>query len=149
MAGDKSMFMGQYEHMVDDKGRLALPARFRDRLAQGLVVTRGLERCLLVYTAADWSVLAERIATLPLTQSDARAFTRFLFSGAMDAQLDRQGRVVIPGYLREYAGIREDVVIAGANTRLEIWDREAWNQAVGKVEDEGVLIAEHLASLGI
>jgi MraZ protein len=143
------MFMGQYDHTVDDKGRVALPSRFRDRLAEGLVVTRGLERCLLVYTAADWSVLAERIATLPLTQSDARAFTRFLFSGAMDAQLDRQGRVVIPSYLREYAGIREDVVIAGANTRLEIWDREAWTQTVSKVEDEGVLIAEHLASLGI
>ena len=110
------MFMGQYDHTVDDKGRVAIPARFRDRFADGLVVTRGLERCLLIYTAADWAALAERIATLPLTQSDARAFTRFLFSGAMDVQLDRQGRVVIPGYLREYAGIREDVVIAGANT---------------------------------
>ncbi|MHB1130795.1 MAG: division/cell wall cluster transcriptional repressor MraZ [Chloroflexota bacterium] len=143
------MFMGQFDHAVDDKGRVAIPARFRSRFGDGLVVTRGLERCLLVYTAADWAVLAERIAKLPLTQSDARAFTRFLFSGAMDALLDRQGRIVIPTYLREYAAIGEEVVIIGANTRLEIWDRQSWLQTVTKVEEEGALIAENLASLGI
>ncbi|MCL4464713.1 MAG: division/cell wall cluster transcriptional repressor MraZ [Chloroflexi bacterium] len=141
--------MGQYDHTVDDKGRVAIPARFRTYFADGLVVTRGLERCLLVYTASDWASLAERIAKLPLTQSDARAFTRFLFSGAMDVQLDRQGRVVIPGYLREYANVKENVVIIGVNTRLEVWDQQSWQQTVSQAEEESALTAEHLAALGI
>lgn len=143
------MFMGEFDHTVDDKGRVAIPAKFRTRLADGLVMTRGLDRCLFVYTAADWTVLAERIASLPITQSDARAFARLMFSGATDAQLDKQGRVVLPNYLRDYARIQNDVVIIGVNTRIEIWAREAWHETRAKVEEEGEFIAEHLASLGI
>ncbi len=143
------MFMGEFDHTVDEKGRVAIPARFRRRFADGLVMTRGLDRCLFVHTAADWAALAEKIAKLPLTQADARSFARLMFSGATDAQLDRQGRVIIPGYLREYAGIQGDVVIIGVNTRLEIWARDSWAQMRAKVEEEGEFIAEQLASLGI
>ncbi|MHB1417204.1 MAG: division/cell wall cluster transcriptional repressor MraZ [Chloroflexota bacterium] len=143
------MFMGEFDHTVDEKGRLAIPAKFRSRFADGLVMTRGLDRCLFVYTAADWSALADNIAKLPFTQSDARSFVRLMFSGANDAQLDRQGRVVIPSYLREYASIANDVVVIGVNTRLEVWNREKWHQVRTKMEEEGEFIAEHLASLGI
>ena len=141
--------MGRFDHTVDDKGRVAVPAKFRSRFAEGLVVTRGLERCLFVYTAADWGALAEKIAKLPLTHADARNFSRFLFSGAADAELDRQGRIIVPAYLRDYARIQSDVVIIGANTRLEIWARDAWDQTIAKVEEEGEFIAENLTALGI
>jgi MraZ protein len=143
------MFMGEFDHTVDDKGRVAIPAKFRARFADGLVVSRGLDHCLFVHTAADWAAFAEKIAKLPLTQSDARSFSRLMFSGATDTQLDRQGRVVIPSFLREYAHIQEDVVIIGVNTRLEIWDRARWDEARVRFEDEGEFIAEQLASLGI
>lgn len=143
------MFIGEFDHTVDEKGRVAIPARFRSHFAAGLVLTRGLDHCLFVYTAADWASLAEKIAKLPLTQADARAFARLMFSGATDAQLDKQGRAIIPGYLREYARIQSDVVIIGVNTRLEIWSRESWAQMKAKVEEEGEFIAEHLATLGI
>lgn len=143
------MFMGEFDHTVDEKGRVAIPAKFRGSFTDGLVITRGLDRCLWVYTAAEWAELAEKIAKLPLTQADARSFARLMFSGANDVDLDRQGRVVIPAYLREYARIQNDVVIIGVNTRLEIWARESWHQVRAQVEQEGEFIAEHLASLGI
>ncbi|MHB1004027.1 MAG: division/cell wall cluster transcriptional repressor MraZ [Chloroflexota bacterium] len=141
--------MGEFDHSVDDKGRLAIPAKFRERFADGVVVTRGLDHCLFVYTANDWATLADKIAGLPLTQADARAFSRLMFSGATDAQLDKQGRVIVPSYLRDYARIQSDVVIIGVNTRLEIWDRDSWAQTRAKVEEEGEFIAEQLATLGI
>lgn len=143
------MFMGEFDHTVDDKGRVAIPAKFRSRFADGLVLSRGLDRCLFVHTTADWAVFAEKIGKAPLTQADARNFSRFMFSGATDSELDRQGRVIIPSYLRDYAGIQGEVVIIGVNTRLEIWDRARWQEARARVEDEGEFIAEQLASLGI
>jgi MraZ protein len=143
------MFMGEFDHTVDEKGRIAIPAKFRGRFADGLVVTRGLDRCLWVYTAGDWAVLAEKIARLPLTQADARSFTRLMFSGANDLLLDKQGRIVVPTYLREYARLQNDAVVIGVNTRLEIWSRDSWNQTRARVEEEGEFIAEHLATLGI
>jgi MraZ protein len=143
------MFMGEFDHTVDEKGRIAIPAKFRGRFADGLVVTRGLDRCLWVYTAGDWAALAEKIARLPLTQADARSFTRLMFSGANDLLLDKQGRIVVPTYLREYAHLQNDAVVIGVNTRLEIWARDSWNQTRAQVEEEGEFIAEHLATLGI
>ncbi len=141
--------MGEFDHSVDDKGRLAIPAKFRGEFADGLVITRGLERCLFIYTAAYWEALAQRIDSLPLTQARAREFSRLMFSGANDTMLDKQGRLVVPAYLREYASLKSDAVVIGVNTRLEVWDRDSWQQVRDKVEAEGEFIAEQLATLGI
>ncbi|MCL5264189.1 MAG: division/cell wall cluster transcriptional repressor MraZ [Chloroflexi bacterium] len=143
------MFMGEFEHTVDDKGRLAIPAKFRSRFADGLVVTRGLDGCLFVFTVLEWTALADKIAKLPMANPDARSFQRMMFSGATNCQLDQQGRFVLPTFLREKAGISNEAVIIGVNTRLEIWARERWNEMRDKVEEEGTFIAEHLAGLGI
>lgn len=143
------MFFGEYEHSVDEKGRLALPARFRPKLADGLVVTRGLDGCLFVYPIADWTRLAERISELPLTQTNARDFQRLMFSGAVDGQLDGQGRVGLPVYLREYGAIEREAVVIGVNTRIEIWSKARWTDQRAKVEQNSEFIAEQLANLNI
>jgi len=143
------MFMGEFEHSLDEKGRLAIPARFRSRFADGLVITRGLDRCLFVYTLPDWRSLADKLGRLPLTKADARAFSRMLFSGAMECQLDSQGRIVVPSYLRQYAGLSGVAVILGVNNRLEIWDKGSWETTRAMVEEQGGQLAEQLASLGL
>ncbi len=143
------MFMGEFEHTVDDKGRMAIPAKFRSKFAEGLVLTRGLDRCLFVYTASEWAALAEKIARLPLAKADARSFQRMMFSGATDCQLDQQGRIVLPTFLRDYAAIQNEVVIIGVNTRLEVWATDRWHEIRSKVEEESGFIAEQLAELGI
>lgn len=143
------MFMGEFEHSLDEKGRLAIPARFRTRFAEGLVITRGLDHCLFVYTLPEWQSLADRLGKLPLTKSDARAFSRMLFSGAMECQLDSQGRIVVPAYLRQYAGLAGLAVILGVNNRLEIWDKASWEAARAEVELRGGELAEQLTVLGL
>ncbi len=143
------MFLGEYTHTFDSKGRLTIPARFRPQLAQGMVVTRGLDRCLLVYPLAEWEKLADKINRLPLTQKGARTFTRLMYSGAIYCEPDRQGRILIPPYLREYAGIENDSVVIGLYAHLEIWDSARWQEVKKKVEEEGESIAEQLADLGI
>ncbi len=143
------MFMGEFEHTVDEKGRIAIPAKFRSRFADGVVITRGLDGCLFVYTAPEWAALADKIGKLPLAKSDARSFQRMMFSGATDGQLDGQGRIVLPTFLRTYAGIGQDAVIIGVNNRLELWARERWHEMRSKVEEESGFIAEQLAGLGI
>lgn len=143
------MFMGEFEHAVEDNGRMAVPAKFRSAFGEGLVVTRGLDRCLFVFTRGDWERLAERLSQLPLTNAEARSFVRLMFAGATDAELDVQGRFVLPAYLREYADIRQQAVVIGVNTRVELWSRESWHTARAKVEDQADFIAGNLASLGI
>lgn len=123
------MFLGEYTHTTDDKGRLTIPAKFRGELAAGLVVTRGLDRNLMVYPLQGWSELAEQIASQPMGSQDVRSFRRRVFSGAVDLVPDRQGRILLPTYLREFAGLNGEVVIAGMYDYLEIWSAEAW-QAV-------------------
>ena len=118
------MFVGEYRHTIDHKGRIAIPAKFRAKLAAGCVITRGLDYSLFIYTKEEWQKLAEKLSKLPLSQADARAFARLMFSGASDAEIDRQGRIVIPVYLREYAGLKADSVICGLYNRIELWDRE-------------------------
>lgn len=120
------MFLGEHTHTIDDKGRLTIPAKFRGELAAGLVVTRGLDQSLMVYTLSGWEALAEQIARQPLSNQDVREFRRRLFSGAVDLEPDRQGRILLPAYLREFAGIDGEVVIAGMYNYLEIWSIEAW-----------------------
>lgn len=143
------MFIGEYQHNLDEKGRLAIPVKFRVRLAKGAVVTRGLDRCLFVYPAAEWKRLADKLAALPIAQATSRAFARLMLAGAMDCTPDRQGRVVVPEYLREYAGIRKAVAVAGLYNRLEIWDAEAWKQYKSNTERESNSIAEALSTLGV
>lgn len=143
------MFIGQYSHSIDDKGRLALPSKFRDVLAIGAVVTRGLDGSLFVLPLEEWGKLAGSLADLPLGQANARAFARLMLAGAMDIVLDKQGRCIIPDYLREYAGLKKDVVIVGVNTRLELWDAEVWATYVASTEKDAGNIAEQLGAIGL
>jgi MraZ protein len=142
------MFLGEYIHSLDDKGRLTLPAKFRDQLAQGIVVTRGLDGCLFVFTYEDWkrftALLSERLS---FTQKSARDLTRFFFAGAADIIPDRQGRILVPPFLRTYANLDSEVVIIGANTRLELWDTERWQQTLVDVESNAEEVAEQFSNI--
>lgn len=143
------MFIGEYQHNLDEKGRLALPVKFREAFVHGAVVTRGLDHCLFVYSAEEWSKLADKLATLSIAQANTRAFARLMLAGAMDCSLDKQGRAVLPEYLRSYAGIKKAVVVAGLYNRLEIWDEAAWQKYKITTEKESNSIAEALGELGV
>ena len=143
------MFIGEYSHNLDDKGRVAVPVKFRTALKKGAVVTRGLDNCLFVFTNAEWTKLAEKLAALPLSQSNSRAFARLMLAGAMDVEVDKQGRLVVPDYLRQFAHLKKNVVIAGLYNRLEVWDAEAWQSYKQTTEAESGAIAERLAELGV
>ncbi|MEK7614832.1 MAG: division/cell wall cluster transcriptional repressor MraZ [Patescibacteria group bacterium] len=142
------MFIGEYKHNLDDKGRLAIPSKFRDALATGAVVTRGLDTSLFLFPKEEWDKLAEKLASLPLGQSNSRAFARLMLAGAMDVSLDSQGRVVLPEYLREYAGMKKNIILAGLFNRLELWDEEKWEIYKKKVEGDADSVAEKLGELG-
>jgi MraZ protein len=141
------MFIGEFHHTLDDKGRLAIPVKFRADLAAGAVVTRGLDRSLFLYPKSEWETLAAKLATLPLGQADTRAFARLMLAGAMDVEVDKSGRVTIPEYLRTYAGVSKDVVVTGLYNRLEVWDEKAWNEYASKTERDSNDIAERLGSI--
>jgi MraZ protein len=143
------MFLGEFQHLIDSKGRVILPAKFRDELADGLVVTKGLEECLFVYTPAEWAKLEEGIKELPLTNKNARAFKRIFFSSAAKSAPDKQGRVLLPPNLRGYAGLNKDVVVIGAGDWVEIWDKDVWNKYSAEMESSYSDIAEQLDGLGI
>ncbi|MDQ7814917.1 MAG: division/cell wall cluster transcriptional repressor MraZ [Patescibacteria group bacterium] len=140
------MFIGEFHHTLDDKGRLAVPVKFRAELAQGAVVTRGLDRSLFLYPKEEWEKLAAKIAALPLSQADTRAFARLMLAGAMDVDIDKSGRITIPEYLRQYAGLLKDAVVTGLYDRVEIWDEKAWDEYSTKTENTGNDIAERLGS---
>ena len=143
------MFIGEFQHLIDDKGRLAIPAKFRRKLAKGAVVTRGLDNCLFVYPADEWKVLAGKLAALPLSQANSRAFARLMLAGAMDVKLDKQGRVVVPEYLRGFAKLRKETVVTGLFNRLEVWDKTVWEKYKAKAEKNSSEIAERLGELGV
>lgn len=138
------MFIGQFSNKIDDKGRLAIPSKFREELFGGAVVTKGLDGCLFVYTKSEWSSLAERLTTLPLTAANARAFSRHMLAGAMDVEIDKQGRIVLPGYLRQFAHIDTNVIVAGLSNRIEIWDQTTWEAYQLKTEATSEELAEQL-----
>jgi len=142
------MFSGEYEHTIDDKGRLTIPAKFRAKLAEGLFVTRGLDGCLFVLPPDAWEALSEKVASLPLAQGSARLFSRMIYSGT-ECKLDKQGRILLPPPLREHADIESEAVVIGVNSRLEIWSKKRWQELITRMEEESGLIAEQLASLGI
>ena len=141
------MFLGRFSHNLDAKGRLAIPAKFRNELAEGVVVTRGIDRCLSVYPLAAWQTLAEKVSALSISDPDARQFKRMVFAEAMDETLDTQGRIVLPPELRRYAGIDREAVVVGMNTYVEIWEPGRWASLSAAVEDEGASIAQRLADL--
>ena len=143
------MFIGEYSHTLDDKGRVAIPIKFRTTLKKGAVVTRGLDHCLFVYTAAEWGKLAEKLVNLPISQANSRAFARLMLAGAMDIDVDKQGRVMLPDYLREFAHLQKDVVVAGLYNRLEIWDAATWKKYKEQTEAESNEIAERMGELGV
>lgn len=143
------MFIGEYSVSIDDKGRLAIPKKFRDDFAAGMVVTRGLDNCLFVYTAEEWKKLAEKLASLPLAQKNTRAFSRLMLAGASDAEPDKQGRILLPDYLRSFAKVTKKVVVAGLYNRLEIWDAEEWETYKTQTERGSTDIAEQLSALGV
>ena len=144
-----SMFIGEYNYSVDSKGRVAIPAKFRANLASGCVVTRGLDDCLFVYPKDEWEKLATRLSNLPISQKNSRAFGRLMLAGAMELEIDKQGRVVLPKYLREYAGMKNKAVIAGLYNRLEIWSQSKWETYKKQAEESSADIAEQLGELGV
>jgi len=143
------MLLGEYKHNLDTKGRLAVPAKFRGDLTGGAIITRGLDRSLFIFTTSEWENLVQKLTSLPLAQANSRAFVRLMLAGASDVRLDVQGRILIPDYLREYAGLKKQVIIAGLYNRIEVWDAEVWQQYKSKTEAASDEIAEKLGELGI
>ncbi|HHY13262.1 MAG TPA: division/cell wall cluster transcriptional repressor MraZ [Thermoanaerobacterales bacterium] len=143
------MFMGEYNHTVDSKGRLIMPAKFREALNSKFVITKGLDHCLFVYPMDEWEIIERKLKSLPFTQKDARAFVRFFFSGALETVIDKQGRILIPPNLRDFAMIRKEVVIIGVSTRIEIWSQEEWESYRNDAELSYEEIAEKMVELGL
>lgn len=143
------MFIGEYHHAIDEKGRLAVPAKFRAAFARHAVVTRGLDNCLFLFTKKEWEKLATKLAALPIAQANSRAFARLMLAGAMDVELDGQGRVIVPDYLRGYADLGKKVVLAGLYNRLELWSEENWSLYKNNAEKTSGAIAEALGELGV
>ncbi len=142
-------FIGEYSHSIDEKKRLAVPVKFRSSLGRKAVVTRGLDNCLFLFTLKEWTKLAEKISKLPLTQADARGFARVMLAGAMEVNIDRLGRILLPDYLKKYAGLKKKVTVAGLYSRIEIWDNQRWDNYKLKTEKEAGNIAEILKELGV
>ena len=143
------MFLGEYEHSLDDKGRLAIPARFRAGLADGLYLTRGLDRCLVIWPPDAWRAMSDRLNGLSIWQAEARRLQRLFFSGAVNLVPDKLGRVVVPQYLREYAELADDAVVVGVHDRVEIWSKARWDAESGDYASNAAELAEHLASQGL
>ncbi|MCD8371328.1 MAG: division/cell wall cluster transcriptional repressor MraZ [Clostridiales bacterium] len=141
------MFMGEYNHTVDAKGRLIVPSKFREQLGDEFVVTKGLDGCLFVYENSEWKALEEKLHTLPLTNANARKFSRFFLAGATTCEVDRQGRILLPAVLREFAKIDKEAVLVGVGSRIEIWSRDLWNES--NSYDDMEEIAENMEGLGI
>lgn len=143
------MFIGEYAHNLDEKGRIAIPKKFRRALEDGAVVTRGLDDCLFLYTKEEWEVIAQKLASLPFSQANARAFARLMLAGAMEVNLDKQGRVILPDYLRNYASLEKNIVVAGLYSRLELWSEDKWKTYTETTQAARNEIAEELGELGI
>jgi len=141
------MFTGEYHHTLDGKGRVIVPSRLREGLGDRFVVTRGLDNCLFVYPNAEWVRLEQKLKQLPFTKSDSRAFMRLFFSGAMEVEADKQGRILIPQNLREYAGIERDIMFIGVSNRVEIWSEQSWKQYFEKADENYEELAEKMVDI--
>ncbi|ACL69656.1 division/cell wall cluster transcriptional repressor MraZ [Halothermothrix orenii] len=143
------MFMGEYKHNMDSKGRIIIPAKFRSELGDKFVATRGLDHCLFVYPMHEWSKLEKKLTSLPITSKNARTFVRFFFSGATECEFDKQGRISIPSNLREYAELQKEVVIIGLANRIELWSSKRWGGYLDSAEESYEEIAAAMEDLGI
>lgn len=143
------MFIGEYQHTLDPKKRLAVPAKVRKELGDTAILTRGLDNCLFLYPMAEWQKLTEKLASLPVGQGDTRSFLRLMLAGAAEVELDQLGRILIPDYLKQYANLKQKVTIAGVYNRLEIWDEEKWSNYKQEVEKNTDMIAQKLGELGL
>lgn len=143
----KKLFIGEYTHTIDEKGRLIMPSKFREELGANFIVTKGLDGCLFVYSKEEWANLEEKLKTLPFTSRDARAFNRFLFAGAIECEIDKQGRILISQNLRDAAKLTKDVIIIGVGTRLEIWSKEVWEDYCNNEDVSPEDIAEKMSDL--
>lgn len=143
------MFIGEHHHTLDGKGRLILPARFRANLGERCIATRGLDHCLFAFPMEEWRQMEQKLRNLPLTNPEARAFSRFFFSGATECELDAQGRILIPPSLREYAGMNREVVIIGVSSRIEIWAKERWLEYCSRAEESYEKLAEKMGEGGV
>lgn len=143
------MFIGEYNHTLDPKNRVIMPSKFREQLGDRFVMTKGLDNCLFIYSSEDWSIVEDKLKGLPMTNKDARAFVRFFFAGASECDLDKQGRMVIPNYLKEHANIDKELVIIGVSTRIEIWSKEEWNKFNNDANISYEDVAEKMSQLGI
>jgi len=138
------MFIGEYHHTIDEKGRIIIPAKFREELGNNFIITRGIENCLFVYSKENWAQITNKLNSLPFTKKDARTFNRFFMSGATDVELDKQGRVNISRPLIDYANLLKDCVIIGTGDRLEVWSQESWESFFDSTKDSMSDIAENL-----
>ena len=143
------MLLGEYEHSIDTKGRIAMPAKLREGLGGKFIITKGLDGCLFVYAMDEWQSVEQKLASLPMSRKTARDFTRFLFGGACEGECDKQGRVLLPANLRRYAGLEREAVIVGVGSRAEIWDAAKWQQYNEESAEDVNELAEQLADLGI
>jgi MraZ protein len=143
------MFMGEYHHSIDTKGRLIVPSKFREELGEMFIITRGLDQCLFGYPLSEWELIEDKLKGLPLTKKDARAFTRFFFSGATESELDKQGRINIPAPLLQYAKLEKECVILGVSNRIEIWSKQIWEDYFTQSEESFAEIAENMIGFDI
>ena len=143
------MLIGEYEHSLDTKGRLILPAKLREDINEKFIITKGLDGCLFGFSQAEWNNFEEKLKTLPLTNKNARDFVRFFLSGAIEAEVDKQGRFLIPLNLREYATLNKEAIITGVGTRIEIWDKAKWKKYNSEENLSADQIAENMATLGL
>jgi MraZ protein len=145
----KYLFIGEYQHSIDPKGRVIIPSKFRDGLGEKFIVTKGLDECLFAYSSEEWSIIEAKLKTLPFTDKDVRAFVRFFFAGAAECESDKQGRILIPQNLRDYAGLEKDIYVIGVSSRVELWDKLKWENYCGNENVGTDEIAKKMAELGI
>jgi MraZ protein len=142
------MFLGEYQHSLDPKGRIIVPSKFREELGAKFIATKGLDNCLFLYPMDEWKTIEEKLRSLPFTRGDVRSFARFFFSGASELEIDKQGRILLPQNLRDYAGIEKDLIVIGVGSRVEIWASDKWAQYNQAAESSYEMIAENLVGLG-
>ena len=143
------MLIGEYKHTLDPKKRLSLPSRWRKELGKHLVITRGLDNCLFVYPLKEWRSITEKVGRLPLGQADTRSFNRFFLSGAVEVEVDKIGRILVPDFLKDFANLDAKVVLAGIHDRVEIWDEKKWNEYKERIESQADALAEKLGEIGV
>ena len=143
------MLIGEFRHSLDDKKRVAVPRAFRGELGKKVVITRGLDNCLFLYPKSEWQKMSEKLSALPMGQANSRGFNRFVFSGASEAEIDALGRILIPDFLKKFAGLSSKLVVAGVNNRVEIWDEARWDEHTRAIEREADRLAEQLGEIGI